>query len=240
MAPTGEGERTGGRPRRRLGLLGGTFDPIHVGHLDAAAAARTALDLDVVLIVPARVPPHRADPPRASAYHRFAMVALAVLDREGLRASDLELDRPGPSYTADTLARVAGFGYQAWQLFFITGADAFAEIATWKDYPALLDRAHFVVVSRPGLSAASLRARLPELRSRMIDLAGAGAAGADRLATAVWLLDAATADVSSTLVRERVARGLPIAGLVPEAVARHIARHRLYGPGARPAEDLHA
>lgn len=223
----------------RLGLLGGTFDPVHLGHLEAAEAARSAFRLDEVQLVPARVPPHRSDPPCASAYHRFAMVALAVLDREGLAASDVELDVPGPSYTADTLARLAGLGYHPSQLFFITGADAFAEIATWKDYPALLDRAHFVVVSRPGVPPVTVRDRVPALASRMVEARGETATRLDRTEPAVFLLDAATPDVSSTLVRERLRQGQSVAGLVPDSVARYIARHRLYAPRARSADTLH-
>lgn len=223
----------------RIGLLGGTFDPVHVGHVEAAEAARRALGLDEVRFVPARVPPHRSGAPRASAYHRFAMVALAVLDREGLVASDVELCAPAPSYTTDTLARFGRLGYHPWQLFFIAGADAFAEIATWKEYPALLDRAHFVVVSRPGVKAGALPDRLPEIRGRMADVSRAGLASPDRAGPTVFLLDAATTDVSSTLVRDRLQKGLSIAGLVPDAVARYIARHRLYGPDVGAADDLH-
>ena len=89
----------------RIGLLGGTLDPIHLGHVETAAAARRALDLDRVYVLPSRVPPHRAQQPVASGYHRFAMTALAVNGVDGLAASDVELRTPGPSYTADTLSR---------------------------------------------------------------------------------------------------------------------------------------
>src|SRR5918993_3914439 len=113
----------------RIGILGGTLDPIPLGHLDAASAAREALSLDRVLIIPSHVPPHRSEPV-SSAFHRFAMAALAVNGVDGLAVSDLELAAPGPSYTADTLVRVRqGFaGLPASQIFFIIGADAFAEI----------------------------------------------------------------------------------------------------------------
>src|SRR5574338_423363 len=112
----------------RIGILGGTLDPIHQGHLDTALAARQALALDRVIILPSRVPPHRPQQPLASRYHRFAMTALAVNGIDGLAASDMELCAPGPSYTADTLSRYhAASGMAASQIFFITGADAFAE-----------------------------------------------------------------------------------------------------------------
>src|SRR5262249_39122927 len=124
---------------RRMGLIGGTFDPVHYGHLDAADAARLALGLDEVTFIPAHVPPHRSAQPRASAFHRFALLALALAGRSGYHASDLELGRQGPSFTVDTLRDLHRQGWSPAQLFFIIGADAFAEIATWHEYPAVLD-----------------------------------------------------------------------------------------------------
>src|SRR5690349_1230639 len=133
----------------RLGLFGGTFDPVHAGHLDVAQAARRALALDEVWMVPARLPPHRVAPV-ASAAHRFAMVSLAVQDQDGLLASDLEMETPGPSYTSDTLSRLEQRGVALSSVFFVIGADAFRDIPAWKDFPAVLGRCHYVVVSRPG------------------------------------------------------------------------------------------
>ena len=228
----------------RLGILGGTFDPIHQGHLDIARAARGALGLDRVLLVPAHVPPHRSSRPRASAYHRFAMVALAVSGAEGCEASDIELREAGPSYTAHTLRRLQQTGLAASQLFFIVGVDAFAEIATWHEYPGLLDLAHFVVVSRPRYDVAMLRQRLPELSGRIVDLNSRGVepdggSPPGGTPTVVYLLHAAPADVSSTEVRRRLDADEPLAGLVPGAVARHIQTHRLYVPSPAPADRLH-
>jgi len=148
---------------RRLGILGGMFDPIHVGHLDTASAAERVLHLTDILLIPARIPPHRPQP-LASSYHRFAMVSMALTGRRGWRASDLELSRPTPSYTADTLRYFLSLGYFPTELVFITGADAFLEIATWKEYPALLDLAHFAVVTRPGVRLDEVPSRLPALR----------------------------------------------------------------------------
>ena len=206
----------------RRGLLGGTFDPIHVGHLDVADAARRVLGLDRVLIVPARVPPHRR-PPFASAAHRFAMVALAVANRHGLLASDVEMDSDGPSYTAATLDRLVARGEDPASLFLVTGADACREIETWMGYPHLLDRCHFVVVSRPGHPAPALRAALPQLADRMTDTAPPEAGR-----PAIVLVDVPTAAVSSTEIRRRLAAGARVDGLVPDAVAAHLSRHRLY------------
>lgn len=214
---------------QRVGILGGTFDPVHEGHVAVADAALEALDLDEVLFIPSHHPPHRRVEPMASGYHRFAMVALALADRPALLASDVELRAADWSYTSVTLRRLHERAFDALQLFFITGADAFAEIATWKDYPAILDLANFVVVSRPGLSATSIPDRLPTLRDRMI-MKGAdlGDAGGVAAATRIWLVDAVTPDVSSTEVRRRVRAGEPIDGLVARAVERYVVRHHLY------------
>ena len=224
----------------RTGLLEGTFDPVHVGHLDVARAAREALGLDEVLLLPSKVPPHRGGGPQTSAYHRFAMVALAVLDQPGLGASDLELRGPAPSYTAATLGRLAGLGRDPLELFFITGADAFAEIATWRDYPALLDRAHFVAVARPGHAVGALREKLPAWSSRMIDIgANAAPAGGLPVTPSIFLVDRLTTDVSSTEIRRRIRDGAAVGGLVPALVERHLRRHLLYTPLAPAADDLH-
>jgi nicotinate-nucleotide adenylyltransferase len=222
----------------RIGVLGGTLDPIHLGHVEAALVAREALHLDRVVILPAHVPPHRSTP-ASSAYHRFAMAALAVNGAEGLVASDMELLAPGPSFTAETLARLHADGLNASQIFFITGADAFAEIETWHRYPEVIDLAQFVVVARPGTSLAALRQRLPALKGRMRLPLAAGRGGTGTASeTSIFLVDAPTPDVSSTGIRRRVGEGLSIAGLVPPAVEMHIHQHALYTPGRSPASTV--
>jgi nicotinate-nucleotide adenylyltransferase len=213
----------------RTGILGGTFDPVHEGHLAAAEAACRALALDCAIFMPSHQPPHRPAEPRMSAFHRFAMVALAVASRPKFVASDLELRRPGPSFTSDTLRELQRSGFEAQRLFFITGTDAFAEIAAWHDYPALLDLAHFIVIARPGQSFTALYDRLPALAPRM-RLVGEDR---DRLpdagSCAIFLVNAATPDVSSTEIRDRAARRLSLAGLVAPEVERHIRKYGLYG-----------
>ncbi len=208
----------------RVGVLGGTFDPIHVGHLDVADAAARALQLDRVLLMPANVPPHRP-PPHASAPHRFAMCALAIASRPGLALLDVEMLSDGPSFTSATLDRLAALGADTRGLFVITGADAFREIETWKDFPALLERSQFVVVSRPECPASTLRTALPGLAARMVP---ASPELSPREAPRIVLVDAPTAPVSSTEIRRRVAQGNRLDGLVPPAVAAYIERHRLY------------
>jgi len=211
----------------RLGLFGGTFDPIHQGHLDVVEAAQTALSLSQVWVVPARVPPHRR-PPAASAAHRFAMAALACANAPDLLVSDLEMNDASPSYTEATLDRLAVLGVDVRSLFLVTGADAFRDIRTWKGFPAILDRCHFVVVSRPGQSAPELRQQLPELAPRMVE------AGREIPSTpAVILVDAPTAPVSSTDVRRRVQAGSDISDLVAPGVAAYIEKHGLYRDTAK-------
>lgn len=219
---------------RRVGILGGTLDPIHVGHVDAALAARAALALDAVIVMPSRVPPHRQQGPSASPYHRFAMAALAVNGLPGLSVSDEELCAAGPSYTALTLERLAARGLSSSEIFFITGADAFAEIESWYRYPEVLDLAHFVVVSRPGSPLRSIGDRLPALRSRFRTAEPA----ADPDEASIFLVDARTANVSATEIRRRLRAGERIAGLVPPAVETHILQHGLY-VDAHMTEHVH-
>jgi nicotinate-nucleotide adenylyltransferase len=215
-------------PSERTGVLGGTFDPVHAGHLAAADAACLALGLERVILIPSHVPPHRAAQPQASEYHRFAMVSLAVGSHPQFAASDLELRRPGPSYTADTLRRLHQDGLPASQLFFILGTDACAEIAAWHQYPAVLDLANFVVISRPGQSFDVLRERLPELAHRVRVVGSQRPGNEPGRPCAIFFVNAPTPDVSSTVVRERAARGESLDGLVAPEVERHIERHRLY------------
>ena len=220
---------------RRIGILGGAFDPIHWGHLEAGFAAETSLDLVRMLVITANVPPHRPQP-HASSYHRFAMVALAVAGRAGWRAADLELRDNAPSYTSATLQKFHKRGYDPAELFFVLGTDAFAEIAGWHDYPAILDFAHFAVVARPGFPIDDVPHRLPLHASRMARPPLGAAALVD---PHILLIDAPTADVSSTAIRDRCARGESIDGLVPDGVRQHIEQHGLYtsiAPGRRPGD----
>lgn len=208
---------------RRIGILGGTFDPIHCGHLDVGSAAESALGLTQIVVITANIPPHRPQPV-ASSYHRFAMVALAIAGHERWRASDLELGIESPSFTTGTLQRFHDRGFASTELFFVSGADAFAEIESWKDFPAILDRAHFAVVSRPGFPVTDIPARLPALARRMTGPSDV----ATRTTPSIFLIDAPTANVSATAIRQRSADGESIAGLVPPAVGQHIERHALY------------
>ena len=223
---------------RTLGVLGGTFDPIHYGHLDAADAARHALGLSGILFVPSYDPPHRHIDPRATGFHRFALVSLALPDRPGDAVSDIELRREGASFTIDTLRTLHHEGWSPAQLFFIIGADAFAEIATWHQYPAVLDAANFAVIARPGTAPEAALARNRELEGRLKAAPTYERRGrptyerGGRLQpaqTSIIIVNATTRDVSSSEVRTRLAAGLSIEHLVPPAVSRHAMAHQLYG-----------
>lgn len=216
---------------RRIGIVGGTFDPIHRGHVDLGLAAERALQLERLFVIPANVPPHRSQP-FASAFHRFAMVALTVSGRPGWRASDLELRTAAPSFTSATLQRFHERGYVPSEIFFVIGADAFLDVGSWKDYPKILDAANFAVISRTGCSVDELPQRLPRLAPRMRVPADV----IPQTDTLIFLIDAPTADVSSTAIRRLRAEGQSITGMVDLGVEQHIEQHGLYTsriPGRR-------
>ncbi len=200
-----------------LGILGGTFDPIHNGHLAAATAAQQALRLDTITLIPSHIPPHRRLPVGATAEQRYSMAALAAAGCPGWTASRIEVDRQGASYTFDTLTELRESAGAGTQFFCILGADAFAEIDSWSRYPAVLDLAHFVVVSRPGITLDSLRERVPSAFNH-----------SSSSESRVILVEAHTPDISSTDIRRRVRAGHSLSGLVPDAVAEYISTQRLY------------
>ena len=196
----------------KLGVVGGTFDPVHLGHLEMADAARRCAGLDRVLLVPAADPPHRGRAV-ASPSDRLRMCRLAVRGRPHLEVSDIELRREGPSYTADTLRDLARSTPDA-ELYLVLGWDAARELATWNRPDEVLRLARVVVVSRPGYP-----------RPGPDDLRGAGIDPARAL-----LCPARTPDVDATDVRARAGRGEPLAGLVDPAVEAYLRDHGLYAP----------
>ena len=200
----------------RLGLLGGTFDPIHVGHLAIAEEAREDLGLERVVFIPSAVPPHRGRPTGASPEDRAAMVELAVAGNPFFSVDRLELDRPGPSFAVDTLAILAARERAAGRepdLWFILSAEAFVGLPTWRAPERVLELARFAVVPRPGTpmpDRAWVEARFPRAGGR------------------VTFLDGPLLDVSGTVIRARIAAGRSLRYLVPDAVRAHITDHGLY------------
>ncbi len=197
---------------QRLGILGGTFDPVHHGHLVAAQEARYQLDLDRVLFVPAGRPPHKPRQPITPAPHRLRMVELAIASSPYLAISRVDLDRPGPSYTVDTLELLqAEWGPDA-LLFFIQGADLLADILTWHQPQRLIQLCQLAVVERTGVEVdlERLEGHLPGLASRI-----------------QWVRMPGL-DISSRDLRERVREERPISYLLPSAVEAYIFEQGLY------------
>jgi nicotinate-nucleotide adenylyltransferase len=193
---------------RRLGVFGGTFDPPHLGHLALAECAREQLRLDRVLFVPAGQPPHKRSGAPSSAGARLAMTRLAVRGNPGFAVSTLETARPGTSYTVDTLRALRAAHPDA-RLYLLLGADSLRDFRTWRAADAILELAVLAVARRPGVAAPRWSAAW-RARRRL-----------------VWLTNAGL-EVASRDVRARAASGRSIRYLVPDAVARWAARHRLY------------
>lgn len=201
-----------------LGILGGTFNPPHLGHLAIARDARSELALEGLALIPARVPPHKAIERDAGCEHRLAMCRLLIAGCEGLTVCELETERYGPSYTVDTLTSIHASHPHA-ELTLIVGADIASTLPAWREPERLLDLARLAVAARSGSDRRSVLEPLAALN------------GAAR----VEFLHSPVVDVSSSLARERAAAGAPIDDLVGGAVAAYIAEHGLYGVGARTA-----
>lgn len=198
----------------RVGIMGGTFDPVHYGHLVTAEGARCEFNLDQVLFLPSGRPPHKTTKQVSTAEHRFMMTVLATLTNPYFEVSRIDIDREGISYTIDTLRILREqYGPDA-ELFFITGADAIFEIVGWKDSDEYLKIAHFIAASRPGFSLEEL----PETTRRWVGQ------HRDRF----HVLQVPAMAISSTEIRERVHSGTSIRYLVPEQVDHYIRRHGLY------------
>lgn len=202
-------------PVLHIGVLGGTFDPIHLGHLGAADAVRVARSLDLVVFVPTGRPWHRGEAPQASAEDRLAMVEAALADRPEFLVSRVDVDRDGPTYTVDTLRDLrqwfaGAYPQDAADWTLITGADALMQMHEWRAPQEIAQLAHIVGVTRPG-HAIGTPLGLPAGSWSRVEIPGI--------------------DVSATEVRRRVARGEAIADLVPAPVVQYIAEHGLYRSG---------
>jgi nicotinate-nucleotide adenylyltransferase len=216
-----------------IGILGGTFDPIHLGHLRAALEVREAERLDEVRLVPAAVPPHKAAEGVAAARHRLRMVELGVADTPGLRAWDVELGRSGPSYSVDTVRALRAEVGPGARVALILGRDAFAELHTWREPDAIVSSCDLVVMTRPPWDAMP---SIEELRiAARADFRYDVASGSIRHASgrAVSVQRITALDISATAIRALVAAGRSIRFLVPPAVEHYIVAHALYARGAR-------
>ena len=201
-----------------VGILGGTFDPIHYGHLAAAEGALHLLGLDRVIFMPNRQPPHKAGRPVTPAHHRAAMVQAAIVENPRFSFSNLELEREGPSYTLYT-AQALLQEYPGWRLAFLAGMDSLVQLTTWYEYRTLLGLIDMVIFTRPGYSAEQRDDALARL-------------GPD-LAPRIRLLELPGVAVSGTELRRLAGEGYPLRYLVPDPVADYISKHRLYEVGTR-------
>ncbi|WP_415913444.1 nicotinate-nucleotide adenylyltransferase [Paratractidigestivibacter sp.] len=201
----------------RLGIMGGTFDPIHHGHLVAAEQAYSDLKLNVVLFMPAGRPAFKQDKEVTSAEDRYAMTLLATADNPHFLASRFEIDREGVTYTADTLRLLREAYPENVELYFITGADAIAEIVTWHEAATIAANAHLVAATRPGYN---LDHAMDAIENSGIDFD-------------VTYLSVPALAISSSYLRERVAEGQGLRYLTPDSVTGYLHKHRLYGASTR-------
>lgn len=198
---------------QKIGIMGGTFDPIHIGHLVAAEAVRLEYALDKVIFIPAGNPPHKQTSKVTPAMHRFVMTVMATYSNPNFLVSAIEIERRGPSYTIDTVTALKEQYGQETQIYFITGVDAAQDLKTWHHIDKLLDMCDFVAAARPGCSST--------LDSMINDFGLKGQQRIHRLATPEL-------EISSTDIRERIRQGKSIKYIVPESVENYILKEGLY------------
>ncbi len=215
---------------RRIGLLGGTFDPVHYGHLQLAELALRQCELAIVLFIPAVSPPHKVTRKIAEFRHRVAMLELALADQDVFFLSLLEDDLPVPSYTVDTLTYLRKNQRDDDEFYFIIGEDAFLEICSWKSYEELLTLTHFIVAGRTGYSTEYFQTFVHSLGYVLNGKTWRDTTGKNQIV----FLPAQTDDVSSTAVRERILKNMSLEGFLPEEVVKYIEKFKLYGSSAVP------
>ncbi len=197
----------------KIGIMGGTFDPIHVGHLFLAEEVKSAYALDKVIFVPSKIGPHKMNAVKTPPEIRYQMVRCAIADNAAFSVSDIEIKRAGISYTIDTVHHFRRL-YPRAEIYFITGADAIVEIETWRDYEALLRGITFIAATRPSLKDEQLRAAIRRLNTVY--------------AANIKMMDMISLEISSSDIRRRRAAGKPIKYLVRRCVEQIIAERQLY------------
>lgn len=212
----------------RIGIFGGTFNPIHSGHLRAAEIAQRKFSLDRVLFVPSYIPPHKESDDIASPHHRLKMVELACKPYPQFIPSSIEIEAKGKSYSVISLGRVKELFPEA-LIFFILGVDAFLEIDTWKDYEKLLNQCFFIVVSRPGYNLDDAREVLGgRYREMIVEFSETGKEEKKFCSSRIFLLPIEALDIASSEVRRRIREGISVKGLVPHDVDTYIRKHNIY------------
>lgn len=220
---------------KKFGIFGGTFNPIHRGHLIVAKEVRQGFDLDQICFVPAAIPPHKQTKKVAEASHRLEMIRLAIDSYDDFSVSDVELKRSGPSYTIDTLDHFKAIYTEETQIFFIIGMDAFLDIETWKSFQELFSAAPFIVMSRPGFLNGEAENKISVVKKLLVakissryHFDSSQNAFFHPEKKPVFLFDVTPVDISATMVRERIGQGKSITSFVPETVKEFIESKGLY------------
>lgn len=203
---------------KRIGILGGTFNPIHMGHLIMAEETCRHHHLSKIIFIPAYIPPHKYVKDLTEAHHRYEMIKAAISEKSKLEVSDLEIKREGRSYTIDTVQEILDHYGNDSEVFLIMGADSLNELELWKNIKRLSQLCHFVIINRPGFKTEA-SARLAEI------------IGSDNISDMERLrIEIAPVEISSTDIRKKLSGGIEIKGLVPEGVEAYIKEHGLYSP----------
>jgi nicotinate-nucleotide adenylyltransferase len=213
--------------KKRIALYGGTFDPVHVGHLEIARRVSKLFEIEKVVFVPAQMAPHKIGRPVTEPIHRYAMLALATQDDPQLLVSTFELDAPDRRYTVETVEHFQRVLGQSTELFFIMGGDSWSEITTWREWERLLTMANHIVITRPGFEPTT--AHVGAVRDRIVDMRS----GKDSLALdakGIFFSDVVMNDVSATNIRRLAGEGRmdELAGLVPGPVLEYIKKYGIY------------
>ena len=216
-------------PKKRIAFYGGTFDPVHLGHLDIARRVLEFFEIERVVFIPAQVAPHKLGLPVTPPVHRYAMLALATQDDPQLIISTFELDAPNRRYTVDTLSHFAAELGDSNELFFIMGSDSWSEITTWREWQRLLAMVNHIVVTRPGYDLTGpdiVKSRVVDLRSRKLYQAESGESPENE----IYLTDVVFKDVSSTMIRSCVREGRlnELGQFVSAPVAQYIVKYGIY------------
>ncbi len=199
---------------KKYGIMGGTFDPIHVGHLVIAEEIRCKFKLDKVIFIPAGNPPHKDNSKITSGDHRYQMTLLATISNPYFDVSSIELDRKGITYTIDTIKELKKCCKDSAEFYFITGADSLLELSTWKEVDQLLNMCKFVAATRPGFQMSKIETKVKELESKY--------------SKAIYTVSVPALQISSTDIRNRIKEGTTVKYLLPESVESYIIKHKLY------------
>ena len=202
---------------KKIGIMGGTFNPIHHGHLVTAQEALDQFGLDEVIFIPTGDPPHKIEDLLAHAEDRYLMTVIATSSNSSFFVSRIEIDRKGKSYTIDTVKELRKLYGRGSELYFITGADAILEILTWKNTREIVTLAKFIAATRPGYDLS----RIKELENTLFD-------SGDKADRRIFIMEIPALAISSTDIRQRIKNGRPVNYLVPEGVSNYILKHGLY------------